>query len=286
MFAQVYKNTHKTIFRSKLFYLALIVVFAISIATAIRGGGGYYLIETQETIYDTDPRFELHMQPYVQNTSNFVTSYLLYIMPAFTVITTVIVMSRDWRDRFFEIEKGADVKASHYLLGRIAALVTVNFAVMMLLPCVQFYIYVFTRGGLYGVSTMDMIADSSIRLMRNIVLEGWPCVLMYMGLTYACGWLFKSGTMGGVCGMSYIVVYFILVSYYRFRLFPFYFDYLSPRPEKLTMFLHYYDSEWHYLSAGREETTWPLALTCVAILLGVALVYFLISYWRTKKREY
>ena len=100
MFYSIYKNTLKTILRSRTAWLALALVGAVISIYAIRGGHGYYDMATGEMIYDTDPRYVLSFETYRQTVlMNYACgSTMLYLFPLFAIIATLAVLLRDFGD--------------------------------------------------------------------------------------------------------------------------------------------------------------------------------------------
>ena len=285
MFYQTYKTTLKNITRSKTFWAAVMLLFIITLYKAIRIGGGYYDFGFDEMIWDTDPRYILNYQFAVQKVINTCCVLLYYVMPIVSVIATLAVLSRDYGDSFYEIEKSRGVKTFKYLGGRLAGLLTVTFPVYALAVFLQFYWYVFSRGGIDGMGTAEMFADTIPRLIRDIVVVGFPCILLYICLTYAVGSIFKNAVIGGAAGIGYVVAFYAAYMNLRLRVDPFYFDYLSPMPYKLQDYWHYYDTEWFEWMLDYLGTSLAKAMICIGVLVGVSLIYLAIAYVRTHKRE-
>ncbi len=286
MFFTIYKATVRNLFRSPLFWMmfALFGFVAFNIVTSPTYG--YYVPELNETIMDTDPRFVLKYNTYVQHIANTVgQNLLLYALPLFTVVSVVLILNRDYGDNFFEIEKAAGMKPTQYLFGRLAALVTVNFIVAVVMGFLFLHLYVGTRGGVAELELWNYIADSTVRMMRHLIFRALPAVLFYIGFTYLMGSLFRSGVAAALCSIGYAVFYVVMVSRLRFRLDPFYFNYLSPNPSKLSQYLHYYDSEWFENIIASKNTSLGKAALCVCILVGLAVVYSAIAYLRTRTRD-
>ena len=124
MFRQTYKNTIKNLLRSPVFWFILIVlVFTVMYDEYTGHFGG-----------DTDPTFVLSYQNFVQTMTNITCAAILfYPLPIFTTFTVVLILNRDYGDKFYEIEKCGGLRPSTYILGRLAALVSVNFVVLVLL---------------------------------------------------------------------------------------------------------------------------------------------------------
>jgi len=146
MFSSVYKTTLKNLFRSLIFWLAAAFVIGVTVYNFAKGHFGQYSHTLNEMIPDTDPRFVLSMNQYRNLIGNVcISDVMYYAMPIFTVISTVLVLNRDYGDQFFEIEKASGVKAITYTGGRLAALVTVNFALAAITCFLGTHMYLFFR---------------------------------------------------------------------------------------------------------------------------------------------
>ena len=285
MFFQIYKTTLKNILRSKTVYFLFIIMMAIAIYDASSASYSYYDMHLGETIFDTDPRYVLEFKIYIQEISNSCTSMLMYSIPLFAVITTVLILNRDYGDNYFEIEKTENVKALSYLSARFLAILSVNFAVSTFVVLLAFYWYLLSRGGVADMEVLEIAIDSIIRLSRVIVMRVFPCVLFYVSFTYIIGNIAKSGIAGAIVGVGYVVVNYAATLMLRFRVNPFYFDSLSPIPNKLKTYLHYFDTEWFEKSLQNFETDHISAIICMSVLLGVSLIYFVFSFLIINRRE-
>lgn len=245
-----------------------------------------YSFEYGEMIYDTDPRFVLEFERYVPTTYNVVLGKLnQFIMPFTACVTTVLLIRRDYGDRFYEIEKGAGVRPFTYLLGRISALVTLNFVIALIAAFGFLHLYVFTRGGVASIDLGTYFADSTVRIMRNIVFYGLPGILLYISLTYFFGCITKSGTAASVVSIGYALFCVLGKTILRRHLPQVYFEYLSPSPEKLGHYLYAYDSAEFDDVIKRMDTSLGKAALCIGILVGLALLYTAISYYLIRQRD-
>ena len=132
MLLTTYKNTFKNLIRSTTFWLLV----SLLVIVAAQGA--------RESFYlgDDDPNFVLNYKDYVQCIINSVAAKLLmYALPIFAVITVVLVLNRDYGDKFFEIEKAANIKPFAYLSGRLSALISINFVVLLLSNLLCFHYY-------------------------------------------------------------------------------------------------------------------------------------------------
>ncbi|MBE6799060.1 MAG: hypothetical protein E7525_04730 [Ruminococcaceae bacterium] len=281
MFFLQYKTSFKNLSRAPLFWAALAVVVFAAVYGALEG-----------TYYDDNqPQFILDYETYIQQYINIcVPKVMVYSMPFFTVVTTALLLSRDYGDGFYEIEKAGGVRPVSYFFGRMAALITVDFVVVTVACYLSFYLYYFTRGGVAELTVPQMLADSLIRMMRLIIFISMPCILMYIGLTYFTGSLFKRSYAGSVVGLGYLVITFAAISVLHIRarqtvFGKFYFDYLLPLPEKIRFYLHNYDTKWFEGTIKSYGVTAQEAIISVAILVTVAVVYFSLSYILVRRRE-
>ena len=127
MLFQSYKTALRNLFRSPLFWLTVLLVTGVSIYMASTRSYTYYDEALNDVILDTDPRFILDFKTYVQHVSNTCgAKSMVYALPLFAVITSSLILMRDYGDKFFEIERAAGIKPSHYVWGRVAALITVT----------------------------------------------------------------------------------------------------------------------------------------------------------------
>lgn len=288
MFFTIYKTTFKNLFRSPLFWMMFILFGFIAFERVTRPSYGYFDFELNELFMDTDSRFVLIFDTYVQCVSNTVGASLLrYAMPLFTSVSVVLILDRDYGDNFYEIEKAAGMKPTQYLFARLAALFTVNFIVATVISYFFLHLYVITRGGVEGLEGWTYITDSTVRMLRHLIFRIIPALLFYIGFTYCVGSLFRSGVAAAVCSIGYALFYMVTYGRLRFRVNPFYFDYLSPSPNKLGFYLHFYDSDpYQFDSTVRmANTNLGKAAICVCILVGLGALYSTIAYLRTRKRD-
>lgn len=275
MLIQTYKATIKNLLRSISFWLAFTVLAIISVQGAI---DGFY-------IGDNDPEIVLTQNDYIQCVLNSAVSKLLmFAMPIFTVIAVVMVLNRDYGDHYFEIEKAAGIKTSNYLLGRILALLTIVFTSMVFMHFLCLHLYIFTRGGVAGMTLGEYLQDSFVRVLRADIFVALPNIMFYIGLSFCMGTILKSGIASAVISLSHVLLYY--ASYLFFRLFygELYFDYFSPIPRKLQMYFHYYDTEWFEDTLSYFDTSLFDAVCCILFLVSFSSICYLISYLRIRKR--
>lgn len=276
MFKQTYKNTIKNLLRSPVFwFILLVLIFTVMYDEYTGHYGG-----------DTEATFVLSYQNFVQTMTNITCAAILfYPLPIFTTFTVVLILNRDYGDKFYEIEKCAGLRPSTYILGRLAALVTVNFVVLVLLNVTAAIYYTFSRGGVEGHTAMELIKEILIRTIRLDIFVAMPTVLFYIGITYLVGALFKNGIPAAVTSIGYVIAFYMGFLMFRFRVDPLYFDYLSPVPLKLRQYFHYYQTEWWEDFLVRNDLSIGKVAICIAFLSGVGIVGSLIAYLCTRKRN-
>ena len=276
MFLTTYKNTLKNLIRSTTFWL-LVAVLAIVVIQGVNEG--FYLV-------DTEPDFVLTYQMYIQSIINSLASKLLmYALPIFAVITVVLVLNRDYGDKFFEIEKSANVRPTSYLYGRLSALISVNFAVLILSNLLFMYCYLYTCGGVEGLTTWEMISETFIRVVRVDIFVGMPSLIFYIGLTYFAGAIFKNGIPAAIVGLGHAIWFYAGYLILRLHIGEWYFNYFSPVPKKLRQFFHYYDTEWFEDTIKRFDTSLAHVAFCISFLVGVAVLCSAISYIKVRQRN-
>lgn len=276
MFFRVFQNTVKNLLRSKIFWFALAIMLLTVFRNELSGRYGG----------DTEPGYILSYKNYLQTFTNvFCSSFLMYAMPIFVVITVVLVIHRNHDDHFFEIEKAANIRPSAYLWGRIAALTAVNGLTLLLWGFLAFQFYIVTRGGVEGLTLTEYVADMLPRFVRTYLFVALPPILFYIGVTYLIGSASKSGVASAVSGIGYAIFFFVAYLMFRGRIADVYFDYLSPIPYNLRRYFHYYDSRWFEETIKRFGLTEVDPILCILFLACTSLLCLIAAYWCQKKRE-
>ena len=288
MFSSVYKTTLKNLFRSLIFWLAAAFVIGVTVYEVLNGHYGVYDHTLNEMIYDTDPRFVLsyiHYKSLAQNVC--IADVMYYSMPIFTVISTVLVLNRDYGDQFFEIEKASGVKAITYTGGRLAALVTVNFALAAIACFLGTYLYLLVRGGPAEIKGWEMIWDTFKRLARFIPVMPFPTTLFYITFTYFLGSIFNSGLISAIGSMAHVIATYVCGFQLRFRIPDIYHDYFSiNNASKLRMYFYYHPWDAEYKSfVISQGTSFKDAALCFSFVVGLAVICSVVSYIRVRKRS-
>ena len=279
MFFKTYINTLKITFRSTTFWL----LFLILIITAVSGAiGGYYL-------GDDEPGVVLSYNDYIQVIANsLVTTLAFTALPLFSIVTTVLILNRDYSDDFFEIEKASNVNHLKYTTGRLIAIISIAAVATILSHTVCLHLYLYTRGGVPYLGTWNYIGDSIVRMLRIDFFVMLPSLVFYISLTYLVGTIFKKGIYAAITACSYLLIYYVSFTTLRFRmtgtLINTYFDFFSPLPWKLRMYFHVYDSEWFNSTNLLLDITTVDAIIGFVFLLLSFVIFSLISYLRIRKR--
>ena len=225
----------------------------------------------------------MEYQSFIQRINNSVSSILVYMIPIFSIVSAVIILNRDYGDKFFEIEKAGGMKPSCYVLGKLSALVSVDIIISIIVSFFSLNLYVYKCGGVNGIDLWDYIAESSERLLRVDVYRIIPCIIFYVCLTYLIGTLLKSRIAAAVGGLSYAVFCYVN-ALFNVTKEGWYIEYVTPNPMKLSFYMQYYDSEWFESTIKNLKTSEFDAFLCIAILIGLGFVFTAFSYLRIRKR--
>ena len=291
MFWQTYKTTIKNLLRSGSFWFMVIIIFGISAYEAMTGKEIIYLQNSStgqlKQFADTTSVFVLSYSSYIKILVNVVCANVMYYaIPVFTIVTTVLVLNRDHGDNFYEIEKSSGMTPAVYFGGRISAIVTVTFSVITAACFFSLYFYVFTRGGIQFAGTAFFVLDSVVRLMRMISVLAFPSILFYIGITYMIGTISRQGIIAAIISLSYSVSYFISrLTLRNTVLGMIYFDYFTPRAEKVIDYFYWYDTYEFQGMIGRTNLTLSQAMFNIFFLSGIFVISSLVSYIITRKRE-
>ena len=289
MFFATFRSTTKSFLRSVTFWLLLAMFLVILVRYGIQQVQVYY--ESAEAVQVYLPDYELpehiSFQEYVSEVDNLVhAGSLIYPLALLVIITTVLVLNRDYGDQFYEIEKAAGMKPSVYLLGRLSAITAVTFIVQWLASFAILQVCVFGKGGVEEMSFIQYLGDALFRLTRTNLCTALPYILFYVGITYFLGTLFKNGIAAASGGFIYAIAFFVINLLYRHeQALEFYTEYLSPMPNKLRHFIAYWGLENEQQMFARFGTSLGKALACIAFLAGVGAVCSFIAYARIRKRE-
>ena len=286
MFSKTYRTTLKTIIRSPLTWVAAAFMIGAALYFVLIGSYANYDISTGELIMDSDKRFVLMYGQYIQKVFNTIRrDIMLFGGPAFFVIVSGIVLTRDWHDNFFEIEHAGGVRSLPYFLGRFFAVFTFLTVSALVTYLFSFHLYIVTRGGVPGLAPWEYVIDSNVRLLREFCITGIPGILIFMAVTFLIGNLAKNGTIGTIAGIAYVLFEYLTKTFLNFRMPQFYHDYLTPTPSCLYRYWAYYDTEWFDVKWPHNPFTMKQMLLCLLSLFLIALVCSVVSYICVKKRK-
>lgn len=282
MFFVTCKLTCKNLVRAKTFWLVAVILFLVAVNHASRACYGVYMPEFDEVVMDTDPRFVLDYQKYIQHITNALETILSYAGPVLSVVSVILIVQRDYGDHFFEIEKSIGLAYAKYTLGRILTLITFCFCTITLCSFFSLHLYVFLREGVAGIEPWEYLTDSAIRLLRSNLLRTLPCVTVYIVLTYFIASLSKNVILSAVTGLGFVLTNMILGMYFL-TAESFYINYLSPTPLKIMNYLYYYDTEWFEIIPILKVTPTEILL-CIGNAAIISVSLFLLAHLLIRKR--
>lgn len=288
MFVATYKNTCKILLRSYSFWLCFVIVAIVATYSVYKGTYGYYAPGINEIIYDTDPRFVLDYQTYIKHFTNTLNDLFAYSVPIFAVVSSTLIINRDYSDGFYEIEKPSGIMPSRYLFGRIFAVITVTYILATLLYTYSFYLFTFTRGGVAELNSIEILNDSLPRIARLMFLRGLPNILFFISLTFFLGNVFKNGIIASIGAISYAVFCYISEFFLAATLkqadATFFFDWFHPLPKKASYYFYYYETEWFEDMIKKQNVSADKAALCIMFLIGVSLLFSIIAFIQARKR--
>jgi len=296
MFFRTYKTTLKRIFRSPLFWMALAVV-AVLIFMDVHGG--FYG-------KDRNADFVLGYHKYHEMISNLTHSMMRYLIPCLCVVTVMTVVSGDYSDNFFEIERAGGVNSATYFFGRLSAILTVLFTFTIIFSFFSVHYYFFTRGGVANFTAIPdnyiedwefttlgaYIIDTTKVLSRLVVLCQFPVVILFTSVTYVIGACLESGILAGIGGSIATVVAYLTALRYQWDFFSVVYKYFLPAKIGPYLYLSRYDTVFaseKYTSSGGGNPylsdTLEDVVAWLVIMLGISLVCIVISYICTHRRK-
>ncbi len=286
MFFATYKTTMKTLLRSLLLWIVIVIAFGAVMSSAASVNSSYTIVENGlpvKVVYDTDPEYilkrEVSIQTYVNGT---VCWMMLYVIPVFCVVSTMLVLTRDYSDNFFEIQKSAGTKTFSSLTAKLLAILTVISAVYLLINFVSGNYYYFTRGGVEGLTISQHFADNIARIFRMYVTSGLPSILVYTLITYMFASISKSGFIGGVLGSLYVLLIYCSNITLRSHFSEEFRNYFSPISDISYRYWGFYGSEWH--NTYMSPYTLAQVLTWLGIMVGFITLFSLVTYFVSRKR--
>lgn len=287
MFFQTYKNTMKTILRSRTAWLALLLIAAVLIVDMVSGHYGYYDFDLGELIYDTDPRYVLEYDIYRQNVlhNTACATVMLYALPLFAVLSTIVVLLRDLGDRYFEIEKAGNVRPIAYFSARVLGIMTISIIVALGATCFGVYGYVISRGGVSGYPFSAILADAFPRILRYVGVMMVPILLALVCATLCIGNIVRHSLLAALVPLFYLVGNYLYTLMGSINGWKPYFQYLSNSPDRLRWYLAALDRPDPLAVMTAMGTSLTQALICIGITLGAAVLWSAVAVWRIRARE-
>jgi len=284
---KTFRATVKTIIRSPLIWAAMALLFGVGVYFSLIINTGQIDIKTYEMVWDTDPRFVFSYKMYIQKVLNTLMAAPLmwFSAPAFCVIVTGVLLTRDWRDNFFEIERSAGVKPYQYLLGRFFAVLLFVTLLTLLTAFTAFHTYFLSRGGVSFLTPAEYFFDSSIRILRAFFMATFPGILIFVSFTFALSSIMKSGLAGTIGGLGLVIFKYLSQGILQNRLPGFYHNYLSPTSANLYRYWSFYDTEWFYEKTEHNPFTTHQMLLCLSCLYLISVICIGVSYLCVKKRK-
>lgn len=270
MFFATYKTTMKTLVRSFLLWIVIGVALFIVMSNAMSVNVSYTKVENGlpvKQVLDTDPEFVLtrtsSIQTYVNGTVCWV---MLYVIPVFCVVAVMTVLSRDYSDSFFEIQKSNGLKSFTDFISKLLAIMTINIIVYFALTYISINYYYFSRGGVAELTITEHFVDNITRITRMFITSALPAILFYTLLTYMLGSMLKSGFAAGAFGSGYVLFVYCAEGALRSKLPEEYHLYLTPASDVPYRYWAFYGTEWF------ESTRNPYTENQVLIWLGIMLI--------------
>lgn len=303
MFIKIYKTTIKRILRSPLFWMALVVVAVLIFMNA--HGEMYGGVEGL-SYGDRDPEYVLGYHKYHEMMANLLRHMMLYLIPCLCVVAVMTVVSGDYTDNFFEIERSGGVRSVSYFFGRILAILTVLLSITLIFSFFSVNYYFFTRGGIanftaqpdnfveeWPLSTLwEYIVDSTKVILRLVFGGQLPVIILFTSVTYALGVLFESGIIAGICGSVGTVLAYLGALRYQWAFDSVIYKYFLPAKIGPYLYLSRYDtvfnSSKYNMPNGMNiylSDNFDAVLVWLASMLGLSIVCIVISFVLTHKRK-
>lgn len=279
MWLATYKNTLKNILRSGTFWLMVCVLLTV----AVHGGiAGYY-------VGDDEPGVRVSYHDFVEVIANSgISTLALYALPLVAIVVTLLVLSRDYGDDFFEIEKASGLRYLPYVAGRLAAVATVVTVCMLVSHAVCLHLYVLTRGGVPKLTPTKYLCESVVRMLRFDFCVILPELLFYLTMTYLLGVFLKKGYATASVSCVLMLSYYYVSVTYRYRyiseFMTLFFDYYSPMPGKLRLYFQLFDTENYKFAFQVFDLTAADAVIGIVFLIGSSLLFSIVSYLRIRRR--
>lgn len=289
MIRTTYKNTIKTLIRSPIFWV--ILFFVLGNVILFERMPLYSQVINEKLIMDTDPRFVLSYSKFMQMIPNYLShSVMFYAVPAFCIVSSLIVMSNDYGKGFFEIEKAGGIKPSQHLFGRLVALVEVDSIAALMSSFLAVNYYYISRHGVKGYGFWECFSFSSVRVLRTFLFCELPVIFLLTLLSLAFGAILKNVYIASAIGIGYVMFNYAVSAYFGFRMSTFFNKYLTTNKFSAYLYFTYFDTDiaktepigtgiGHIPAPASEVFMW------VGILFSISLALLCVSWFFTKKRK-
>lgn len=289
MFFATYKATLKNLMRAALLWVMLALFVGVAVHKTCVPNYSQVIVENDRIVAEyTDLQSEFNMDygAYVQALRNNFGHLSYYAVQLFAIVSVMLVLTRDYSDSFFEIEKAGGVAPSQYFLGRLAAILTVNLLVGLVVVMFHNHLYCITRDvmGDVPMSLGEYLSETNIRVLRLYFCAMLPGVLFYLGVTYVSGCLLKSGFLGTVISTSWVIGVFALGRTAGFRMKTLN-DFLDPFTYKIYLYWGYFDTEWFTEKNIHNPWTNGELILHTGLSVGICIICLAVSYACIKKRK-
>ena len=286
MFRKTFQTSLKTIIRSPLVWGAIFLVLAVGIFHQLQVHYSYFDSSSLKSYADTDPEFNMSFKIYINEVLNtpLGMALMLFSVPAFCVIVSGVVLVRDWRDGFFEVDRAGGVSARKYFFGRYFAVLSFVAIVALAADFIFFHSFFIARKGVESWDLWRYLTDSTVRILRVFFTSVLPGIFIFVSVPFLFGNLMKSGVAGMISGLSYVVFAFALRSYLGFRAPDFVKNYLFPAPNNLYQYWAFYGTDRFYDIMCNPLSTGEM-LACILSLYATAAVCAAISFICVKRRK-
>lgn len=303
MFVKTYQTTIKRILRSPLFWMVLAVVAVLIFMDA---HGEMYGGAEGISHGDREPEFVLAYHKYHEMMANLLREMMLYLIPCLCLVTVMTVISGDYTDNFFEIERSGGIRSVSYFFGRILAILTVLLSITLLFSFFSVNYYFFTRGGIsnfterpddfveaWPLRTLwDYIVDSTKVILRLVFCAQLPVIILFTSATYAIGVLFESGILAGIGGSIGVVLAYLGAMRYQWAFDSVIYKFFLPAKIGPYLYLSRYDTVFNSSKYNMPNGMNPylqdnseVVLIWLASMLGLSLLCIVISFVLTHKRK-
>lgn len=282
------------------------VLAVVAVLVFLKPHNGLYFGAEGVSLDDSDPGYVLGYHKYHEMMANLLRHMMLYLIPILCMVTVMTVVTGDYTDNFFEIERAGGVGSVSYFFGRFSAILTVLFSITFIFSFFSVHYYFFTRGGVenftlrpdnfleeWPLHTLgDYLLDSTKVLLRLIIGGQLPVLLLFTSATYMLGVIFESGIVAGIGGSVGTVLAYLGALRYQWAFDSVVYRFFLPAKIGPYLYLSRYDTVFnspkynmpnginpHLLDTLEDVVLWLISM------LGISLVCIVISYVFTYQRK-